>query len=113
MKMPEKHIPELLMRLLSAVLEYKDAFFAVCAAVVGGALAYLIEVKNGSQKWDACAFLLAIAAAGFFGFITYTICVELFTWSPGLSVAASGMIAHLGADKVKQLLTEFFTSRLK
>lgn len=98
--------------LLSKIVEYWDAILAVFAGVVGGGLAYLAEVKNGTQKWDICAFLLAIASAGFFAFVTYMICIELFTWSPGLSVAASGMIAHLGADKVKKLLTQFFTSKL-
>ncbi|MBW4978319.1 phage holin family protein [Marinobacter adhaerens] len=106
--MPEKTIAIL----LAKVAEYWDAILAVIAGIVGGGLAYLAEVKNGTQKWDLCAFALAIASAGFFAFVTYMICVEMFAWSPGLSVAASGMIAHLGAEKVKQLLTQFFTSKL-
>lgn len=107
--MPEKTIAVL----LAKIAEYWDAILAVIAGVVGGGLAYLSEVKSGTQKWDFCAFLLAISSAGFFAFVTYMICVELFTWSPGLSVAASGMIAHLGAEKVKQLLTQFFASKLQ
>tara|TARA_B100000214_G_C23905832_1_gene598813 strand:+ start:181 stop:516 length:336 start_codon:yes stop_codon:yes gene_type:complete len=107
-KMPEKTLA----MLLAKAVEYWDAILAVVAGIFGGGLAYLAEVKNGTQKWDLCAFALAIASAGFFAFVTYMICVELFTWSPGLSVAASGMIAHLGAEKVKQLLTQFFTSKL-
>ncbi|MBN7768849.1 phage holin family protein [Marinobacter daepoensis] len=72
----------------------------------GGGLAYLGEVKNGSRKWDLAAFTLSVTSAGFFAFVTYMICIDLFKWTPGLSVACSGMVAHLGAEKVKQLLTD-------
>lgn len=107
--MPEK----LAATLLSKIIEYWDAILAVGAGVFGGTLAYLNEVKNGARKWDFTAFLLSVTSAGFFAFITYMICIDLFNWSAGLSVACSGMVAHLGAERVKQLLTEFFERKLK
>lgn len=106
--MPEKAIATL----IAKVAEYWDAILAVIVGVFGGGLAYLGEVKNGSRKWDLTAFLLSVTSAGFFAFVTYMICMDLFSWTPGLSVACSGMIAHLGAEKVKQMLTEFFTKKL-
>lgn len=99
--------------LLAKVAEYWDAILAVIVGTFGGGLAYFSEVKNGSRKWDLTAFLLSVTSAGFFAFVTYMICIDLFNWTPGLSVACSGMVAHLGAEKVKQLLTEFFTRKLK
>lgn len=107
-KMPEKALATL----IAKVVEYWDAILAVGVGVIGGTLAYLNEVKNGSRKWDLAAFTLSITSAGFFAFVTYMICIDLFNWTPGLSVACSGMVAHLGAEKVKQLLTDFFTKKL-
>lgn len=109
MKMPEKQIAQL----LAKIVEYWDAIIAVILGLAGGGLAYLGEVKSGSRKWDRAAFLLSTSSAGFFAFVTYMICIELFQWTPGLSIACSGMVAHLGADKVKQLLSDFFTSKFK
>ena len=108
-KMLEKHV----VILLAKIAEYWDAILAVVIGIFGGGLAYLSEVKNGTRSWDFTAFLLSVASAGFFAFVTYMICIELFQWTPGLSVACSGMIAHLGAEKVKQLLTDFFTRKLQ
>ena len=99
--------------LIAKIAEYWDALLAVVIGVLGGGLAYLGEVKSGSRQWDKCAFALSVTSAGFFAFVTYMICVELFQWTQGLSVACSGMVAHLGAEKVKALLTEFFTRKLK
>lgn len=107
-KMPEKAIAIF----IAKVAEYWDAILAVVVGVFGGGLAYLGEVKNGSRKWDLAAFALSVTSAGFFAFVTYMICIDLFRWTPGLSVACSGMVAHLGAEKVKQLLTDFFTKKL-
>lgn len=107
-KMPEKSLAIL----IAKVAEYWDAILAVAVGIFGGGLAYLGEVKNGSRKWDFCAFALSVTSAGFFAFVTYMICIDLFNWTPGLSVACSGMVAHLGAEKVKQLLTDFFTKKL-
>lgn len=109
LKMPEKTVAIL----LAKIAEYWDAILAVIVGLFGGGLAYLGEVKNGSRKWDLAAFTLSVTSAGFFAFVTYMICTDLFQWTPGLSVACSGMVAHLGAEKVKQLLTEFFTRKLK
>ena len=107
-KMPEKTAAIL----LAKIAEYWDAILAVIVGLFGGGLAYLGEVKNGSRKWDLAAFTLSVTSAGFFAFVTYMICTDLFQWTPGLSVACSGMVAHLGAEKVKQLLTNFFTKKL-
>ncbi len=109
MKMPEKQIAQL----LAKIVEYWDAIIAVALGLAGGGLAFLGEVKSGSRKWDLTAFLLSTTSAGFFAFVTYMVCIELFQWTPGLSIAASGMVAHLGADKVRQLLTDFFTNKFK
>ena len=98
---------------ITKLVEYWDAVLAVLLGIFGGGLAYLGEVKSGSRSWDKCAFALSVTSAGFFAFVTYMICVELFRWTPGLSVACSGMVAHLGAEKVKALLTEFFIRKLK
>lgn len=108
-KMPEKAVAVL----IAKVAEYWDAILAVVVGIFGGGLAYLGEVKSGTRKWDLTAFLLSIASAGFFAFVTYMICIDLFQWTPGLSVACSGMVAHLGAEKVKQLLTNFFANKFK
>jgi hypothetical protein len=99
--------------LVAKMAEYWDAVLAVVIGIFGGGLAYLGEVKSGSRAWDKCAFMLSVTSAGFFAFVTYMICIELFQWTPGLSVACSGMVAHLGAEKVKLLLTEFFTRKLR
>ncbi|NWN92282.1 hypothetical protein HLV39_12350 [Marinobacter adhaerens] len=107
-KMPEKYIAIL----VAKIAEYWDAILAVIVGVFGGGLAYLGEVKNGTRRWDFTAFLISVASAGFFAFVTYMICTDLFQWTPGLSVAASGMVAHLGAEQVKQILTDFFTRKL-
>ncbi|WP_375191813.1 phage holin family protein [Marinobacter sp.] len=107
--MPEKTIAIL----LAKIAEYWDAILAVFVGIFGGGLAYLGEVNNGSRKWNLTAFLLSVTSAGFFAFVTYMVCIEMFGWTPGLSVACSGMVAHLGAEKVKQLLTEFFTKKLR
>jgi len=107
--MPEKTIAVL----IAKIAEYWDAILAVLVGIFGGGLAYLGEVKNGHRKWDLTAFLLSVASAGFFAFVTYMICIDLFKWTPGLSVACSGMVAHLGAEKVKQILTDFFTNKFK
>lgn len=107
--MPEKTIAIA----AAKIAEYWDAILAVIVGLFGGGLAYLSEVKNGSRKWDFAAFMLSVTSAGFFAFVTYMICTDLFQWTPGLSVACSGMVAHLGAEKVKQLLTEFFTRKLR
>lgn len=108
MRMPEKAVAVL----IAKIAEYWDAILAVIVGVFGGGLAYLGEVKNGSRKWDCATFALSVTSAGFFAFVTYMICIDLFQWTPGLSVACSGMVAHLGADKVKQMLTEFFAKKL-
>lgn len=108
-----KMVEKALVTVLTKLVEYWDAILAVLVGVFGGGLAYLGEVKNGSRAWDFTAFMLSVTSAGFFAFVTYMICVELFQWTPGLAVACSGMVAHLGAEKVKQLLTEFFTRKLK
>ena len=108
MRMPEKAVATL----IAKIAEYWDAILAVIVGVFGGGLAYLGEVKSGVRRWDCATFLLSVTSAGFFSFVTYMICVELFQWTPGLSVACSGMVAHLGADKVKQMLTEFFAKKL-
>lgn len=108
-KMPEKTVA----LLIAKIAEYWDAILAVIVGIFGGGLAFLGEVNNGTRKWDLTAFLLSVASAGFFAFVTYMICTDMFQWTPGLSVACSGMVAHLGAEKVKQLLTNFFSSKFK
>lgn len=108
-KMPEKTVA----LLIAKIAEYWDAILAVIIGIFGGGLAYLGEVKSGTRKWDLTTFSLSVTSAGFFAFVTYMICTDLFQWTPGLSVACSGMVAHLGADKVKQLLTDFFSNKFK
>lgn len=107
--MPEKFVATL----LAKIVEYWDAIMAALVGIAGGGLAYATEVKNGTRKWDLSAFLLSTASAGFFAVITYMICLDMFEWSPGLSVAAAGVIAHLGADKVRAMLTNFITKKFQ
>jgi len=106
--MPEKAVATLIAKLV----EFWDTIWAVLLAVFGGGVAFLIDVKNGSRKWDWSAFALSIVSSAFFGLITYTVFLEMFGWSPTMSAAGCAVIGHLGADKVRQLLTNFFTRKL-
>ena len=108
-KMPEKALAIL----IAKVAEYWDAILAVAVGIFGGGLAFLGEVNSGSRKWDLSAFVLAVTSAGFFAFVTYMVCIEFLQWSPGLSVACSGMVAHLGAEKVKAKLLDVFMNRIR
>jgi len=108
-RMPERHIATL----ISKIIEYWDALLAVCAGIFGGTLAYLSEVNSGARRWSMAAFTLSTSSAGFFAFIAYMVCLDLFNWTPGLSVAAAGMVAHMGAEKVRDLLTNFFLRKFQ
>ncbi len=107
--MPERLIPDL----IQGLLKYKEALLAVVIGLVGGGLAFLSDVKSGKRKWDLTAFLLAVASAGFFTPFVYIVCVDLFQWTPTLSLACSGIVAHLGADQVKKMLIAFFTRKFQ
>lgn len=101
-----------ILALLEKMAEFWDTIWAVLLAVFGGGVAFLMDVKNGSRKWDWSAFVLAIVSSGFFGLITYTVFSEMFAWSPSMSAAGCAIVGHLGAEKVKKLLTDFFTRKL-
>ena len=107
--MPERLIPEL----MQGLIKYKEALIAVVVGLVGGALAFLSDVKHGKLQWDLTAFLLAISSAGFLTPFIYIVCVDLFQWTPGLSLACSGIVSYTGADQVKKLLITFFTRKFK
>lgn len=94
-------------------IEFKDALIALVAGIAGGALGYMADVKSGEKKWEWAAFAISVCSAGFLSVIVFVACVDGMNWTPGLSIAAAGMLAHLGADKVKVKLTEFFLNRLR
>jgi hypothetical protein len=97
----------------SALAGYKHALAAVLAGIVGGALLFWQEVQSGKRRWEMSAFVLSLSSSGFFAWATYFVCIEALNWSPGLSVVAAGMIAHVGADKVKAKLLDVFMNRIR
>lgn len=107
--MPEKLIAEV----FSKVIEYKDAFVAIIAAVIGGGIAYLQEVRLGNQEWAWSAFFLALASSGFIGWVTYFLGIELLGWSNTLSAVVGAMVGHIGADKVKAKLSQAILNRIE
>ncbi len=113
---PEMDMRKMLEKAITFVIakgaEHWNTIWAVMLAVFGGGVAFLMDVKNGNRQWDWSAFTLSIISSGFFGLITYTVFSELFGWSPSMSAAGCAIVGHLGAEKVKQLLTDFFTKKL-
>ena len=112
LKMPEKTLT-LLAEAWSALASYTHALAAIIAGTVGGALLFWQEVQSGKRRWGVSAFVLSLSSSGFFAWATYFVCVEALNWSPGLSVVAAGMIAHIGADKVKAKLLDVFVNRMR
>ncbi|MBB5322322.1 phage holin family protein [Marinobacter oulmenensis] len=107
--MPERLIPEL----IQGLLKYKEALLAIVIGLVGGGLSFLSDVKNGKRKWDLTAFLLAASSAGFLTPFLYIVCVDLFQWTAGLSLACSGIVSHMGADRVQKMLVAFFSRKFQ
>ena|SRR5690554_3504835 len=108
-KMPEKIIAVF----MAKMAPYWEVLFAVLMALIGGALAFLNDVQTGDRKWDLRAFVLDVCTSGFFGYVTFMVFVELFSWSPSMSAAACAVVGHLGAKNVKKLLTGFITRKLQ
>ena len=113
-------IKRMLEKILSAIADFwsalgdqKHALYAVLAGMLGGALLFWQEVQSGKRKWEYGAFILSLSSSGFFAWATYFVGVEALNWSPGLSVVAAGMIAHIGADKVKAKLLDMFVNRIR
>lgn len=106
-------IEQILSAIARLAVEFKDALMALAAGIFGGILGYLGDVKSGDKKWEWAAFVISVCSAGFLSLIVFIACVDGLNFTPGLSIAAAGMLGHLGADKVKVKMTEFFLNRLK
>jgi hypothetical protein len=108
-----KKMTELIHFIVSRTADYWDALIAVAAGMIGATIAYASSVRSGESVYSASNYFMQLASAGFFSWATFMVCIHGMEWTPGLSVAAAGMVGHMGADKVKTMMADYFKNRIK
>ena len=112
-KMPENWIPQLLVSTAAKVVEYWNAIFVILIGITGGVLKYLMDVKDGREEWSFWAFCLAAVSSGFLSLMLFWIFLGVLEWSMEASVAASGIIAYVGAKNVEAVLTQVILRKFR